>query len=113
VADSSKDTDGRYPGYQRGGFQPPKSAVSGENGNADFDTPPKQTEATLTDLNKFEPALGVSKIAKLAGTHPNTIYALIYGGKLRAVNLGTEENRNWRIPLSSWNEFLSNSPRRK
>jgi hypothetical protein len=50
VADSSNDTDGRYPGYQRGGFQPPKSAASGENGNADFDTPPKQTEATLTDL---------------------------------------------------------------
>jgi hypothetical protein len=34
------------PLFQQGGFQPPKSAVSGENGNADLDTPPKATVAT-------------------------------------------------------------------
>lgn len=61
-------------------------------------------------MNDFEPILPVTKIAKLAGCGPETIYNLIYSGKLRAVQLNPDpkaERKNWRVPLSAWNEFIN------
>jgi IS30 family transposase len=58
----------------------------------------------------FEPVLTITKIAKLASCSPETIYNLIYSGKLRAVQLNPDpkaERKNWRVSLSAWNDFLA------
>ena len=62
----------------------------------------------------FEPMISVTKAARLAETSPNTIYELIYSGKLKAVKLQPlnipEKRSNWRIPLSSWKALMESIP---
>lgn len=61
----------------------------------------------------FEPLITIPRLAKRAETSANTIYELIYSGRLKAIQLQVDnedgKRRNWRIPLKSWEKFVNES----
>jgi excisionase family DNA binding protein len=55
-----------------------------------------------------EHLLKVSEVAKLLSCNINQVYALIYSGRLRGVNLSTgSQKASWRIPQSQYEEFIN------